>query len=409
MEQVTEQTINFSSLSWMQSKYRSLLMNYLQSIELGCIKVHEGSEEQVFGDATSHLQASLVIESPDFYNKVVRGGGIGLAESYIDGDWQTSDLVALLRIFAINQSQSDQFEKIMSVVNKVKNKLFHFFNRNSQAQAKKNILSHYDLGDELYTRFLDTEMVYSSAVFENQEQSLEQAQLNKFKSICDALELQATDHLVEIGTGWGGLAIYAAQHYGCKVTTTTISDKQHDYAKNRIEQLGLTEQITLLKKDYRLLTGQYDKLVSVEMIEAVGKEYFHEFFSKCDQLVKPKGKMLIQAITIADQRYASYSNNVDFIQRYIFPGGCLPSITQIQQNLTKHTNMVTQSIRDIGLDYALTLQHWTKRFLANWQEIKPHGYDENFKRLWLFYFAYCEAAFLEKKVSTVHVLADKLD
>ena len=407
MEQVNLQSHSLADLSWWQKRYKNLFLGYLKNIKQGCVRVIQGTEVHVFGNESDELTADLQVTNPDFYSKSIKGGSIGFAESFIDGDWQTSDLVALLRLFAINQNESDRFEQLTSAFNKLSNKWFHFTNRNTKSQAKKNILDHYDLGNELYTRFLDKEMVYSAAVFDSSSQSLEDAQLNKFKHICDALELSPNDNLIEIGTGWGGLAIYAAQNYGCKVTTTTISDAQFQYAKNKVEKLGLSEQITLLKQDYRLLTGQFDKLVSVEMIEAVGKEFFHEFFNQCEALVKPKGKLLIQAITIADQRFESYSNNVDFIQRYIFPGGCLPSVTQLQLNLTKHTNFVTQSIKDIGLDYAMTLQHWTLRFLANWQEIKPHGYDDTFKRLWLFYFAYCEAAFLEKKVSTVHLLAQK--
>lgn len=407
MEQVSQSANAQQSLTWWQSKCRTILLRYLGQFEEGSLRFIDAYGEHHFGDSTSTLKAEITVNSNDFFPSVVRGGGIAFAEGYLEQTWQTPDLVALLRLFARNQQQSDALEKFTGLVNKVKNKLFHAANKNTEQQAKKNILSHYDLGNELYTQFLDTEMVYSSAVFASKEQSLEQAQLNKFAHICDALELNEQDHLVEIGTGWGGLAIYAAQHYGCKVTTTTISDKQHEYAQQRIQALGLEQNITLLKKDYRLLTGKYDKLVSVEMIEAVGKEYFHEFFKKCEALVKPKGKMLIQAITIADQRYESYSNNVDFIQRYIFPGGCLPSITQLQLHLTEHTTMMTEMIKDIGLDYALTLQHWTQRFLANWQQINEHGYDEKFKRLWLYYFAYCEAGFLERKVSTVHLLAAK--
>lgn len=407
MEQVSQIAVTTQPLTWWQNKCRNILVRYLGEFTQGYLHFKDAFGELHFGDTKSELRAELNVKANDFYTKVIRGGGIAFAECYFEKSWTTPDLVSLLRLFARNQNQSDALETFTGLVNSVKNKLFHASNKNTQSQAKKNILSHYDLGNELYTRFLDTEMVYSSAVFANKEQSLEQAQLNKFKQICDALELNANDHLIEIGTGWGGLAIYAATHYGCKVTTTTISDEQHNYTASRIKELGLSEQITLLKKDYRLLTGTYDKLVSVEMIEAVGKEYFHQFFGKCESLVKPQGKMLIQAITIADQRFKSYSNGVDFIQRYIFPGGCLPSVTQLQINLTQHTSMVTQSIKDIGIDYAWTIQHWTKRFLDNWQQITQQGYDEKFKRLWLYYFAYCEAGFLEKKVSTVHLLAAK--
>ncbi len=407
MEQVSQVVLADKPLSWWQNKCRNVLLRYLEKFTQGKLIFRDAYGEFIFGEPEAELSADIQIKENDFYPKVVRGGGIAFAESFIEQHWQTSDLVSLLRVFAKNQQQSDALEKFTGLLSKAKNRLFHSANKNTEKQAKKNILSHYDLGNELYTEFLDTEMVYSSAVFRDKSQSLEQAQLNKFEDICNALELTESDHLVEIGTGWGGLAIYAASQYGCRVTTTTISDNQYAYAQQRINELGLSDKITLLKEDYRLLSGQYDKLVSVEMIEAVGKEYFDQFFKKCQSLVKTNGKMLIQAITIADQRYKSYSNNVDFIQRYIFPGGCLPSITELQLNLTKHTSMVTKSIKDIGLDYALTIGHWTERFLNNWQNISSNGYDDRFKRLWLYYFAYCEAGFLEKKVSTVHLLAQK--
>ena len=407
MEQVSQVVLADKPLSWWQNKCRNVLLRYLEKFTQGKLIFRDAYGEFIFGEPEAELSADIQIKENDFYPKVVRGGGIAFAESFIEQHWQTSDLVSLLRVFAKNQQQSDALEKFTGLLSKAKNRFFHSANKNTEKQAKKNILSHYDLGNELYTEFLDTEMVYSSAVFRDINQSLEQAQLNKFEDICNALELTESDHLVEIGTGWGGLAIYAASQYGCRVTTTTISDNQYAYAQQRINELGLSDKVTLLKEDYRLLSGQYDKLVSVEMIEAVGKEYFDQFFKKCQSLVKTNGKMLIQAITIADQRYKSYSNSVDFIQRYIFPGGCLPSITELQLNLTKHTSMVTESIKDIGLDYALTIGHWTERFLNNWQAISSHGYDDRFKRLWLYYFAYCEAGFLEKKVSTVHLLAQK--
>jgi cyclopropane-fatty-acyl-phospholipid synthase len=313
----------------------------------------------------------------------------------------------VIRIFARGQQQTDALEKQKPWLTKLKYALLHRRNRNSQAGSKKNILAHYDLGNELYTRFLDPEMMYSSAIYPDENADLAQAQLHKLDTICQRLDLKESDHLLEIGTGWGGLAIYAAQHYGCKVTTTTISDAQHEYAKNRIEQLGLTDKITLLKQDYRELTGEYDKLVSIEMIEAVGYEYLPSFFQQCNQRLKKGGKLLIQSITIADQRFEYYKYNVDFIQRYIFPGGFLPSITALSENLTKHTDLVTETIDDIGLDYAKTLAHWREAFLASWSELTPFGYDEQFKRLWLYYFAYCEGAFIERSTSAVHLVARK--
>jgi len=250
-------------------------------------------------------------------------------------------------------------------------------------------------------------MMYSSAIYPHDKATLDEAQLFKLDTICKRLSLNEHDHLLEIGTGWGGLAIYAAQHYGCKVTTTTISDAQFEYAQGRVKTLNLEDKITLLKEDYRDLTGTFDKVVSIEMIEAVGYEFLPSFFKQCNDRLKKGGKLLIQAITIADQRFAYYKKNVDFIQRHIFPGGFLPSVTVLSNHLTDHSELVVESLEDIGLDYAKTLADWRTNFLVSWPNLTQFGYDETFKRLWLYYFAYCEGAFLERSTSAVHLVARK--
>lgn len=395
--------------NWLDKRCRSLVFSVLAKIDYGQIELVDNGQRFLFPELAENksLLGRINIHDTSVYRDFVKGGSIGAAEAYIAGKWSSPDLTAVIRIFARAQQQTDALEQKKPWLTKLKYALLHRSNRNSQAGSKKNILAHYDLGNELYSRFLDPQMMYSSAIYPQEEATLAEAQQHKLLTICQRLELKASDHLLEIGTGWGGLAIYAAQHYGCKVTTTTISDAQHAYAKQRIEELGLTEQITLLKKDYRDLTGEYDKLVSIEMIEAVGFEYLPSFFQQCNQRLKPGGKLLIQSITIADQRFDYYKHNVDFIQRYIFPGGFLPSVTVLTQNLTQHTELVTESISDIGLDYAKTLAHWREAFLNAWSELTQFGYDEKFKRLWLYYFAYCEGAFLERSTSTVHLLARK--
>ncbi len=395
--------------NWLDKRCRSLVFSVLAKIDYGQIELVDNGQRFLFPEFAENksLLGRINIHDTSVYRDFVKGGSIGAAEAYIAGKWSSPDLTAVIRIFARAQQQTDALEQKKPWLTKLKYALLHRSNRNSQAGSKKNILAHYDLGNELYSRFLDPQMMYSSAIYPQEEATLAEAQQHKLLTICQRLELKASDHLLEIGTGWGGLAIYAAQHYGCKVTTTTISDAQHAYAKQRIEELGLTEQITLLKKDYRDLTGEYDKLVSIEMIEAVGFEYLPSFFQQCNQRLKPGGKLLIQSITIADQRFDYYKHNVDFIQRYIFPGGFLPSVTVLTQNLTQHTELVTESISDIGLDYAKTLAHWREAFLNAWSELTQFGYDEKFKRLWLYYFAYCEGAFLERSTSTVHLLARK--
>ena len=278
--------------------------------------------------------------------------------------------------------------------------LMHSFNANTRDGSRKNISAHYDLGNEFFELFLDPTMMYSAAMYPGKEATLEQAAVHKLDRMCQKLELGPGDHLLEIGTGWGGMAIHAAKHYGCHVTTTTISKEQFDYAKARVEAEGLSDQITLLLEDYRDLSGQYDKLVSIEMIEAVGHEYYDSYFSKCSELLKPEGLMAIQAITIADQRYDYARKSVDFIQRYIFPGGCLPSNAIIADKVANKTDMQIVNIEDITEHYADTLQDWRQRFFDQLEAVRKQGFDDVFCRMWDFYLAYCEGGFRERAIST---------
>jgi cyclopropane-fatty-acyl-phospholipid synthase len=381
----------------------------LAKISYGQLEIIEGSEHILFPNHVNNaeIKGKLVVHDISLYRDFVKGGSIGASEAFIEGKWSSPNLTNVIRIFAKAQQATDSLEKNKSWLNRIKNGISHWKNRNTQSGSKKNILAHYDLGNDLYTRFLDPSMMYSSAIYPSETSTLEEAQQYKLKTICESLELSDTDHLLEIGTGWGGLAIYAAQNYGCKVTTTTISDAQHEYARQNIEALNLVDKITLLKKDYRDLTGTFDKVVSVEMIEAVGYEYLPSFFKQCNDRLKDGGKLLIQSITIADQRFDYYKSNVDFIQRYIFPGGFLPSVNILSHHITQHSSLVIESLDDIGLDYAKTLADWRTNFLASWPELTTFGYDDTFKRLWLYYFAYCEGAFLERSTSTVHLLARK--
>lgn len=412
MEQI--EALNISKkMNWLDKRCRAIVHAVFEKITYGQLEIVEGSKHLFFpqsntsNNTNKNIEGKIHIHDISLYRDFVKGGSIGVAEAFISGKWSSPNLTNVVRIFAKAQQQTDALEANKSWLNKLKNTLSHWQNRNTQSGSKRNILAHYDLGNELYTRFLDPKMMYSSAIYPDETSTLEQAQSYKLQTICERLSLTSSDHLLEIGTGWGGLAIYAAQHYGCKVTTTTISDAQHEYAQNQINELGLNEQITLLKKDYRDLTGSFDKVVSVEMIEAVGYEFLPSFFKQCNNRLKPGGKLLIQAITIADQRFEYYKNNVDFIQKYIFPGGFLPSVNVLSDHITKHSDLVVESLDDIGLDYAKTLNDWRKNFLASWSELTRFGYDETFKRLWLFYFAYCEGAFLERSTSTVHLVARK--
>ncbi|MCK6264221.1 cyclopropane-fatty-acyl-phospholipid synthase family protein [Vibrio sp. ZSDE26] len=412
MEQLAKQEQNLTYQNAIETgsstgKYRRLVLSLLNNLTDAFLEIIDNDEHFVFGDQSATLHGKIIVSDVRFYQDVVLGGSIGAAESYIDGRWNSPNLTDVIQVMARNQHHLDQIESRVQWLSKLKNLFLRRKNINSEDGSKRNILAHYDLGNELYTRFLDPAMQYSCAIYSDKASQLEDAQQLKMKTICERLDLKESDSVVEIGTGWGGLALYMAQNYGCHVTTTTISDAQHDYANQKITELGLTDKVTLLKRDYRKLTGQYDKLVSIEMIEAVGHEYLPTFFRKCSSLLKEDGKMLIQSITIADNRYEKYRKSVDFIQKHVFPGGCLPSVSVMSDQIASNTDMVIHEMHDIGLHYARTLHDWRITFEQRWSEIHGLGYDEEFRRLWLFYLCYCEGAFLQRVISTHHVVARK--
>ncbi|WP_406667916.1 class I SAM-dependent methyltransferase [Gallaecimonas sp. GXIMD1310] len=390
---------------WLQKAARRTLLAVLAKLRHGQLTLVDADGTQVFGQGQP--AATLEIRDNRFYRQVLLGGSIGAGEAYIDGLWHSDDLTALVRLMVLNMPLLDSLERRLAWLSWPLQRLRHVANRNSRQGAKRNILAHYDLGNELYGAFLDPTMMYSSAIYPHSEASLEEAQLHRLDRICQQLQLQPTDHLLEIGTGWGGLAMHAAQHYGCQVTTTTISEAQYQAACARVKAAGLEQQITLLQDDYRDLQGQYDKLVSIEMIEAVGHDYLPGFFEQCQALLKPQGIMLLQAITISDQRYDSYVRSVDFIQRYIFPGGCLPSNTRMLSVMADNTDFVVRRLHDFGFDYARTLRDWRQRFHQAFEELRQHGYDERFRRLWDYYLCYCEGGFMERAISVVHLLASR--
>ncbi len=394
--------------SWQHKLFRSIMLKVFASLPQGQLVVKEkGVLVETFGDRQSDLHAEIDVQCVSVYQRLLFGGSVASGETYSEGLWTTPDLTNVIRIFARNLPVLDSWEGKMEWLAFPFRKIAHLANRNSTRGSKKNIAAHYDLGNTLYKQFLDESMMYSAAIYKDKNMSLAEAQQHKLKTICDKLQLTPQDRIIEIGTGWGGLAIYAAKHYGCHVTTTTISEEQHAYALAQIKQQGLEKNITLLKQDYRLLEGKFDKLVSIEMIEAVGKEYLPTFFNKCSSLLKENGLMLLQAITISDHRLASYSKSVDFIQKHIFPGGFLPSQLLINQHLFKHTDLMIRDLHDIGLDYAQTLRDWHDRLLANKEQLDQHGYDQRFMNMWRYYFSYCEGGFLERTISTVQLLISK--
>lgn len=389
---------------------KAILLKIFSKLPYGLMTVKEnGVLVGRFGDETSNLRAEINFLDPSVYRRLLFGGSVASGETFTENMWETPNLTHVIQIFARNLPMLDDWEAKMSWIATPIRLISHVQRRNSKQQAKKNISAHYDLGNKLYTRFLDDSMMYSAAIYPDQDTTLAAAQQVKLKAICDKLRLNENDHLLEIGTGWGGLAIYAAKNYGCKVTTTTISEEQYEYAQKWVDKEGLCSRITLLKKDYRLLDGQYDKLVSIEMIEAVGRKYLPNFFEKCSSLLKSQGLMLLQSITIDDRRFESYSKDVDFIQKHIFPGGFLPSQFEINRHLKKYTNLMIRDLHDIGLDYARTLSDWHKQFLLNRDSLAKDGYDDRFVRMWQYYLSYCEGGFLERTISTVQLVLSKPD
>lgn len=401
------ETSALSNLGWFDRVCRRFTLNFIARLQHGCIRLIEGQQSLVFGDSEAELQVTIHVHDAQFYRKIVTGGSVGGAEAYVAHAWSCEQLTQLVRLFARNLSLLDTMDSTWARISRPWLKLLNWRNSNSKEQARKNIAAHYDLGNDMYRLFLDGSMMYSSAVYSNAANTLELAQQHKLELLCQRLQLSAHDHLLEIGTGWGGMAIYAAQQYGCRVTTTTISKEQYDYAKAKVSAAGLEDKVTLLLQDYRDLTGQYDKLVSIEMIEAVGDDYLDRYFQVCSSLLKADGVMVLQAITMVDQRYKQYVKEVDFIKRYIFPGGCLPSIHRMSDAITHKTDLVLRQLQDIGLDYAVTLRDWCERFLEQQEQVMKLGYDREFIRLWHYYLCYCEGGFLERATSAVHMVLTK--
>ena len=359
----------------------------------------------IIGNGDKSINVKIV--NPDFYLMLFSSGSNGIANAYIRGFWECDDLYELFRGFVKNIKLIDTFETGSLKFGILKNRLVHFFSSNSKLGSKKNIQAHYDLGNDFFKLFLDDTMTYSSAIFESRNSSLKEASINKLDLICKKLNLNETDHVLEIGGGWGSFAIHAAQNYGCEVTTTTISEEQYRYMNQRFSKLNLNKKINLLNKDYRSLSGNYDKIVSIEMIEAVGDKFLGTFFSTCSKLLKSKGQMLLQSITMPDDRYPQYLKNTDFIQTYIFPGSCIPSLAAIKNSLKNHTNFTIYDIEDIAPHYSKTLLYWLQNFNKNESQIRKLGYDENFCRLWRYYLSYCAAGFQERYLGDLQILIDK--
>jgi cyclopropane-fatty-acyl-phospholipid synthase len=383
---------------------RRVLLELLGRIRVGSLTVVECGQRYVFGSGAP--TATVVVHSPRVWPMLMRGSR-GLAESYAQGLWDSPDLVAVIRLAARNVEVLDRWRARLTPVRGPFQTARGMLVRNTRVRSRKDIAAHYDLGNELFMRMLDPTMSYSCALFEHPGMTLEEAQIAKFERICAKLELGPEDHLVEIGTGWGGLAIHAAATRGCRVTTTTISREQRDYALAEVQQAGLSERVEVRLQDYRDMRGSYDKLVSVEMIEAVGWQHFGTFFAACSQLLAPHGAMLLQAITIDDRAYAVEKASRSFMNTHIFPNGCLPSLEVIARHVARRTDMQTLHLEDLTPHYVRTLVRWREEFLAHADELERIGYDARFRRLWTMYLAYCEAGFAERRICEVQIVLGK--
>ena len=388
---------------------KAMVIKQFSKLTKGQLIVNENGNNYIFGSKNNDFPVSATINvlSNEMYSEIAAKGLNGAAEAFVKGLWSSDDLTRLIRIFVRNREAANQIE---GGVAKLATGLFylqHSLKRNNHKGSLRNISAHYDLGNDLFETFLDNTKMYSCAIFENENSSLEQASINKIERICKKLELSSNDHVLEIGTGWGGFAIFAAKNFGCKITTTTISQKQYEYTLEKVKALGLQDKISVLKKDYRDLTGKYNKLVSIEMIEAVGHHYYHDFFRKCNQLLIPDGRMLLQSIIITDYLYEEAKQFSDFIKTYIFPGSCIPSISKLCESSAKATDMRLFHLEDITPHYAKTLNHWRSHFMNNVQKIRDLGFSEEFIRLWNFYFCYCEGGFIERQIGAVQMLFTK--
>jgi cyclopropane-fatty-acyl-phospholipid synthase len=388
---------------------KHLLLAQLVKIRDGRLRLIDGDLDRCFGRTTAAgpFDVTLRVHHPRFYSDVAFAGTVGAGEAYINGLWECDDLTGLVRLFVVNRDLMNDVDSGWSRVSAPFLKLAHWLNRNDKNGSRRNIAAHYDLGNDFFQLFLDDTMAYSCGVFERPTATLAEASRAKFDAALSKLSLGPRRHLLEIGTGWGGLAIHAAQRYGCRVTTTTISREQYEFARERVERAGLGDRVTLLLEDYRDLTGHYDAVVSIEMIEAVGHQFLDTYFRKCADLLDPAGAMLLQSITIRDQFYGQALRSVDFIKRFVFPGSFIPSIQAIVDSVARVTDLKLSHLEDIGPHYARTLKLWRERFFERIADVRAQGYPESFVRMWEFYLCYCEGGFEERQLGDVQMLLTK--
>ncbi len=389
------------------STAKKLFLSMLEGLQGGSLELVLPDRTLTFGDSQAELRTQLLVHRERFFARALLGSDTAIGEAYMDGDWSTPKLVSLMRLAVRNLAQLEKSNTFFSSLSRFANRLRHRLRANTVEGSRRNIHAHYDLSNEFFRLFLDQSMVYSCAWYETPEVSLETAQFQKLDRICRKLELQPHDRVLEIGTGWGAFALHAARNYGCRVTTATISQQQYQYARALFDTADRNQRIELLLKDYRDLTGSYDKIVSIEMFEAVGFEHYDEFFGACDRLLKPDGSMLLQTITMNEQRFARYLKQSDWIQKHIFPGAQLASLRGVLDSLARATRLSLFHAEDMGTHYARTLAAWRERFLYAITDVKALGFDDRFIRMWDYYLAFCEGAFLERHISDFQLLLTK--
>jgi cyclopropane-fatty-acyl-phospholipid synthase len=362
-----------------------------------------------FGDPTHETAARIKIHDTRFFTRMVLDGEIGFGESYVQGEWSTPDISRLLRVLILNRNQLSDGNWVTAFLTQIKERISHSRLRNTIQNSRDNIATHYDLGNDFFSLFLDEHMIYSCAMFLQEEDTLETAQVRKMQTILDKADIQATDHILEIGCGWGGFALYAARKTGCRVTGITVSPAQYELALKRVEKEGLSDKIDIQMRDYRQVEGQFDKIISIEMIEAVGEAFFEEFFECCDRYLKPKGRVVLQAITTQDDLYEASCRTPDWIKKHIFPGGQLPSVLRLRQAIDRVTEFSIKNIDRMGPHYVKTLQHWRQRFQQNRRLLEYMGFDDHFQRKWKYYFSICEAGFENKAIDLIQMVLARPD
>ena len=393
----------------MTSFFKRILFKKLKGLKTGELTIIDGSEIHVFGIPKSELKATLTVSSQEFYVFLGSGGTNGAAEAFTAGYWSADNLVELIQIIIRNKKTMEGLESGLARLTNPITKIIHRLRQNTLKGSKSNILAHYDLSNDFYKLWLDSTMTYSSGIFLNKKSSMLDASVEKLDRLCRKLNLNSSDHVLEIGTGWGSFATHAAKNYGCKVTTTTISDNQFNYVAELISKENLDNKITLLNKDYRELEGVFDKVVSIEMIEAVGSDFVPGFFEKASSLLKKNGLMALQGITYNDPDFNAYKNSVDFIRKYIFPGSCLISLSQVEKAIKEKTDLIMLDTEDITLHYARTLEIWRKDFENVLPQVRELGFSDPFIRIWVFYLVYCEAGFLENLIGDFQFIFAKPD